>query len=1260
MAQSTSRTIVVHGKHDPASKPFEFFVSQSVNELDHKTYDNLINSIASHFNLKNSSSFRYIGQHKHIDNWDDLANVLQNTDGTLHLYITITPNISDAPQQYADAVIDTAAYDHDDNEEDEKNVDELQEGDDLLKWCQINGFAKYYDAFVDEYGMESVNDILESQLDDLIVLCDDANLTQNEKQRLLKLVMTHNDDNELKTWCASIKVAKIYEPLIENGYYIPEQLSTLSKKERNDLCFKMSLKFAAKKRFLKNIPLNEDDIRVDAKDRKIIPVPTNANNENVRNRTILFVGETGTGKTTTINSMMNYLYDADFYGDRYKLIEEKCDAQQATESQTTDISVYYLTPTALDFALTVVDTPGFGNCNENGIEFDKNIFEQLQNLFKGKVTEIDGICFVVKSSETRLTQRQQYVFRQVINVFGDNVADNIILLFTFDDGDDPPKGLQAVNNNKPPIPHRKKYFKFNNNPFKFNLDLTKQHQMHFEQNIEIFAAFFEELTKTDTRSLQLSAEVLRYRETLKSIIQSIQVKLENGLRIHQIIINRINEIRANKDKIDKNDNTLITIQVPESRKVIVKKKKKLWGNLFNDDANYRNDGNDDSKQEQKPEEKALQSFWVCEGCQLTCSYSYIHAQYMCEGCGSYDDSQSITKVKYKYDLVLKDIQVPVRKLDCGYLDTVLDQPRSDRLIEKETERLKEAEKDLCALVVKIKSCINKIKTLALNKDLLTTDNYFDVLISEEQEQCKEGWRNRVKALSSLKKQQDVIAQIEQHIDAQHLELEAIFPEFEAIQLYHKEKEQHQKNRASNIHKKTCVDTKKEEMRPKPNEYREEKYWWWWTIKVFNLTYQDILRNFRGHIIGTDTVDRRHLISKMSSLNCFKLSQQIQYPDDRFKEMHQEDAVVISSKHTTIDGVRWAILLPKTFVARSSAYLVFKMNRSLVDLFEKIASVPRKLFTYGIAHGIAEPIEVHCQMYGSLMTVFDKIWNALQTFKIGKKGSKIRKLYITGSSLGGGLAMLFGYEMIRRHIITKTSMEHCTFKIVVFGAPAVFACNHNTEMTENNNDDKSDPNSLTVAIANTANESTGDLFQKDECKVDLNVSKLIQKYEALHILNSITHCYINRLDPVPRLLYSLQSFPIAMTKVIRGMIDILRPKGPFEVITDVAADAFRMLNGDSPSHTPFERFQMSLEDLKSAKSSYFCIGKQYIFCGKHKKSYCGEEMKVRTQSDIVSTFDKNLIHIIKNIPLTIWKEMFDDHWMDRDGYFSQLRGNITLI
>eukprot|EP01083_Nonionella_stella_P208584 756848_1 len=81
--------------------------------------------------------------------------------------------------------------------------------------------------------------------------------------------------------------------------------------------------------------------------------------------------------------------------------------------------------------------------------------------------------------------------------------------------------------------------------------------------------------------------------------------------------------------------------------------------------------------------------------------------------------------------------------------------------------------------------------------------------------------------------------------------------------------------------------------------------------------------------------------------------------------------------------------------------------------------------------------------------------------------------------------------------------------------------------------------------------------------------------------------------------------------------------------------------------------MSLEDLKSAKSSYFCIGKQYIFCGKHKKSYCDEEMKV-------STFDKNLIHIIKNIPLTIWKEMFDDHWMDRDGYFSQLRGNITLI
>eukprot|EP01084_Bolivina_argentea_P246358 412307_1 len=78
------------------------------------------------------------------------------------------------------------------------------------------------------------------------------------------------------------------------------------------------------------------------------------------NKTIIFIGESGVGKTTVINSMCNYLYNVKYNNKyRYKLIYEN--KNDKTQSQTQNINKYYLNAedlSKINYSLTIIDTPG--------------------------------------------------------------------------------------------------------------------------------------------------------------------------------------------------------------------------------------------------------------------------------------------------------------------------------------------------------------------------------------------------------------------------------------------------------------------------------------------------------------------------------------------------------------------------------------------------------------------------------------------------------------------------------------------------------------------------------------------------------------------------------------------------------------------------------------------------------------------------------------------------------------------------------------
>ncbi|XP_039671112.1 stonustoxin subunit alpha-like isoform X2 [Perca fluviatilis] len=187
-----------------------------------------------------------------------------------------------------------------------------------------------------------------------------------------------------------------------------------------------------------------------------------------QNRTIMLFGVTGSGKSTLINAMINYIVGVEWKDSfRFKLIDKDQLRSQA-KSKTSEVNVYKINHQEgfkINYSLTIVDTPGFEDTG--GIERDEEIIAHLRNLFSAKqsVSEIDAVCFVALATLTQLTPSQKCLLDSVLSIFGKDVAENIRVLVTSADGQQPPV-LKAIAASDVPCPKSKDrlpvHFKFNN------------------------------------------------------------------------------------------------------------------------------------------------------------------------------------------------------------------------------------------------------------------------------------------------------------------------------------------------------------------------------------------------------------------------------------------------------------------------------------------------------------------------------------------------------------------------------------------------------------------------------------------------------------------------------------------------------------------------------------------------------------------------------------------------------------------------------
>ncbi len=273
-------------------------------------------------------------------------------------------------------------------------------------------------------------------------------------------------------------------------------------------------------------------------------------------RVLLLVGETGSGKTTLTDRIMN-----DYYGvkleDKFRFtvpvdktstfyIKGECAKYESDTKHVRVIVLWPLEGSPVQYPLVIIDTPGIGDTE--GLEQDKKNCAEISfvlgdigaknplpvrlqgpnNQKKSYVAGLDGtihgIAMVVRHNISKLSGQCIWVKDQILRMFGNDVVDKLMIMKTFYDGPIDNNAL-AVEDVFKDIPEER-IFNYNNRSlFSKQIDVEEVDEKLKKKEEEIEACKSERktLSNNDTERMEELVKKIKRLGTEKSNLSNMKL-----------------------------------------------------------------------------------------------------------------------------------------------------------------------------------------------------------------------------------------------------------------------------------------------------------------------------------------------------------------------------------------------------------------------------------------------------------------------------------------------------------------------------------------------------------------------------------------------------------------------------------------------------------------------------------------------------------------------------------------------------------------
>ena len=464
-------------------------------------------------------------------------------------------------------------------------------------------------------------------------------------------------------------------------------------------------------------------------------------------KVIMILGATGSGKTTLINSMINYVFGVEYKDKfRFKLVAEYGDGGgNQAHSQTSWITAYTIhhrEEFKVPYTLTIIDTPGFGDTR--GIQRDTEITKQIYNFFNVHgdegIDHIDAVGFVAQSSLPRLTFTQKYIFDQILSLFGKDIGENIYLMLTFADGK-VPQVLNGIDEARMPY---QEFFKFNNSViFDDNTAEDEFAAMFWKMGMRSFEKFFEHFSKITPKSLTQTKSVLRERERIETQIGGLQFEIKRGLHKLEQLRKEVEVVEQHKADLARNKNFTYTVE----EDTIVKHELDKGTYVTN-----------------------------CLTCNYTCHYpcgipndgEKYHCAAMdnggqpnakCTVCPKECEWKQHVNMRYRFTIERKEVTKTSEDLKRRYQDASGKVKTANQIIDDMVDEFEAVQITTVGITEVLRRSINKLNEIALKPNPLSTGEYIRILIESEKSAAEPGWQDRVNHLNQVKEKVDSLAEI---------------------------------------------------------------------------------------------------------------------------------------------------------------------------------------------------------------------------------------------------------------------------------------------------------------------------------------------------------------------------------------------------------------------------------------------------------------------------------------------------------------------